>query len=186
MHATLCDFVLDIVQNAHEAGASRIELDFYQTERALSVRVADNGSGMTEEEQMRALDPFYSDGRKHARRRVGLGLPFLVHALEMVEGRWSMQSEKGRGTSVAFAFPLEHIDCPPMGSVVSLFVAAFCMDGDYELVLYRKREGLGLSAGRPELEYRLMRSELAEAAGGLNEAQAIVLARDFLESQESG
>jgi hypothetical protein len=181
MHASLCDFVLDIAQNSHEAGARLIEIDFYETESELSVRVEDDGSGMTEAERAKALDPFYTDGKKHVRRRVGLGIPFLVQTLEMTGGRWSLESEKGKGTRFSFSFDLGHLDTPPIGDAAALFLAAFTMDGEYELILDRKKKREGLA-----LEYRLSRTELREAAGELYDAQAIALARTFLLSQESG
>lgn len=183
MHATLCDFVLDIAQNSHEAGAARIRIDFDETEDELSVTVEDDGSGMTEEELARALDPFYTDGRKHARRRVGLGIPFLVQALEMTGGRRELASEKGKGTRFSFAFRLDHVDTPPLGDPAALFLAALTMDGDYELEIRRTR-AVRAGGGTEPLDYRLSRSELREAAGGLNDARAITLVRAFLLSQE--
>jgi hypothetical protein len=186
VHATLCDFVLDIAQNSHEAGASHIKIDFDETEAELSVSVADDGSGMTEEELKKALDPFYTDGRKHAKRRVGLGIPFLIQALEMTGGRHSLSSAKGKGTRFDFSFRLDNVDTPPLGDPAALFLAALTMDGEYELEIHRSRKpGRGRDEGAAEpLDYRLSRSELREAAGGLNDARAIVLVRDFLESQE--
>ncbi|HOX48159.1 MAG TPA: sensor histidine kinase, partial [Spirochaetales bacterium] len=80
MHYSLGDYVLDIAQNAVESGAGTVRIDFAETEESFSVAVADDGVGMAEEELARALDPFYTDGKKHARRKVGLGLPFLVQA----------------------------------------------------------------------------------------------------------
>jgi hypothetical protein len=185
VHATLCDFVLDIAQNSHEAGASHIKIDFIETERELSVSVADDGSGMTEGELEKALDPFCSDGRKHAARRVGLGIPFLIQTLEMTGGRRELASEKGKGTRFAFAFDLGHVDTPPLGDPAALFLAALTMDGDYELEIHRAREPApGKAGGGEPLDYRLSRSELREAAGGLNDAAAIALVRAFLRSQE--
>ncbi len=183
MHASLCDFVLDIAQNSHEAGASHIKIDFIETEDELSVSVADDGSGMTEEELSKALDPFYTDGRKHAKRRVGLGIPFLIQALEMTGGRHELSSEKGKGTRFGFAFRLDNVDTPPLGDPAALFLAALTMDGDYELEIRRARSA-GAGRGEGPLDYRLSRSELREAAGGLNDAASIVLLRAFLESQE--
>jgi len=186
VHATLCDFVLDIAQNSHEAGASHIKIEFEETEDELSVSVVDDGSGMTETELAKALDPFYTDGRKHVERKVGLGIPFLIQTLEMTGGRHSLTSGKGRGTRFDFTFRLDNVDTPPLGEPAALFLAAMTMDGGYELEIHRSRKvGRGKAAGGGDpLDYRLSRSELREAAGGLNDGQAIVLVRGFLESQE--
>ncbi|MDH7569655.1 MAG: ATP-binding protein, partial [Armatimonadota bacterium] len=72
----LSEHLLDLVYNSVEAGARRVEMEVVEDTRAdrLTLRVADDGRGMTAEEQRRALDPFYTT---RATRRVGLGLPLL-------------------------------------------------------------------------------------------------------------
>ncbi|MDD3058996.1 MAG: sensor histidine kinase, partial [Sphaerochaeta sp.] len=77
MHICIDDYLLDIVQNSFEAASSLVELVLDETESTLACLVRDNGKGMDAEVQKRVLDPFYSDGKKHAKRKVGLGLPFL-------------------------------------------------------------------------------------------------------------
>ncbi len=177
MHYALCDFVLDIVQNAIEAKASLVRLDFDESERWYSVTVTDNGVGMTESQRERALDPFYTDGVKHAKRKVGLGLPFLVQAVEQAGGDFSLESEKGSGTKVSFRFPKDSVDCPPLGDLAGLFQAVLCFPGDYEMSIVRKKPG------RDEA-YSVTRSELAGALGDLERVSSLVMLRDFLESQE--
>ncbi len=86
MHYTLCDYILDIVQNAIEAGSSDTELTIHETPSSLLVTVADTGRGMDAGELEKAKDPFYTDGKKHPGRRVGLGLPFLIQA-SVADGR---------------------------------------------------------------------------------------------------
>ena len=97
MHFGLGDYVLDIAQNAVEAGSVAVVVDLDETVDAFRVSVSDDGRGMTAEERARALDPFYTDGTKHVKRKVGLGLPFLVQAVDLAGGRWTIESEKGRG-----------------------------------------------------------------------------------------
>ncbi len=177
MHYALCDFVLDIVQNSIEAASTLVRLDFDESELWYSVTVTDNGGGMTESQRRRALDPFYTDGTKHAKRTVGLGLPFLVQAVEQAGGAFSLESEKGSGTKVAFRFPKDNVDCPPLGDLAGLFQAVLCFPGDHEMSIARKKPG------RDEA-YELTRSELVEAIGDLERVSSLVMLRDFLESQE--
>ncbi|MDP2790574.1 MAG: ATP-binding protein [Rectinemataceae bacterium] len=177
MHYALCDFVLDIVQNGIEAGSSLVRLDFDESEGWYSVTVTDNGKGMTERERVKALDPFYTDGVKHAKRKVGLGLPFLVQAVEQAGGDFSLESEKGSGTKVAFRFPKDNVDCPPMGDLPGLFQAVLSFSGDHEVEITRRKPGN--KAG-----YEVARSELAEAIGDLERVSSLVMLRDFLSSQE--
>ena len=89
MHFRLCDYVLDLVQNAVESGASLVRLRLDEQAAQFRLTLEDNGCGMDEATSRRALDPFYSDGIKHAARKVGLGLPFVKQALEATGGNRS-------------------------------------------------------------------------------------------------
>jgi len=182
VHYALCDYVLDIAQNAVEAGAGAVRIELDESEESVRVSVSDDGRGMSATERERALDPFYSDGTKHARRKVGLGLPFLAQAVAQAGGEWSLESERGAGTTVAFSFPKGNVDCPPLGDVPGLFLSALCLPGGYEMVIRRSRRGAGAGAGGAA--YELRRSELSEAVGGLERASSLALLRDYLASQE--
>ncbi len=175
MHYCVGDYVLDIAQNAVEAGARTLDVELDEDADGVRVLVADDGKGMSAEEQRRAFDPFYTDGTKHAKRRVGLGIPFLVQAVEQAGGRWDLASEKGRGTTVRFQFPKACVDSPPMGDLPSLFLSLLCLPGGHEMKIRRRGD---------KTAYELTRSELAEAAGGLEKAASLAILRDYLVSQE--
>jgi len=175
MHYTISDFLLDIIQNSIEAGSGKISVGLEESENFFSFTVQDDGCGMDEQHIDRALDPFHSDGIKHPGRKVGLGLPFLKQALEDLDGKFSIESKKGIGTSVRASFPLDHIDTPPVGDLVACLVSALCFFGDYELVCTRKKEGD---------TWELSRSELQEALGDLDSVGSITLLREYLESLE--
>jgi hypothetical protein len=178
MHFSLADYVLDIAQNAVEAGAARVKVLLDEGEKGTTVVVEDDGKGMDEGELRRALDPFYTDGTKHAKRRVGLGLPFLAQATEQAGGDFAIRSEKGGGTRVDFRFPADNVDSPPMGDLPGLFLSVLCLPGDHELVIERRK------GGAEGFSYRLVRSELAGAVGGLEMASSLALLREYLASQE--
>lgn len=99
--------------------------------------------------------------------------------MEQAEGSFSLKLERGKGTEVPFFFPASNIDSPPVGDVVSLFVALFSMAGTREMKLRRMRARNGLS-------YEVKKSELVEAAGDLASASSLSLVRQFLASQEEG
>jgi hypothetical protein len=179
----VCDFILDIVQNSVEAGASHVMLDLAEDDAELRVAVEDDGKGMNAEEKKKALDPFHTDGTKHLKRKVGLGIPFLVQAVEQAGGSWSIDSETGKGTRVGFSFPKESVDCPPLGDVPGLFLSAFCFPGSHEMRIRRERSPMH---GDPGLEYEMLRSEIAEAVGGLERGSSLALLREYLDSQENG
>ncbi len=194
MHYALCDYVLDIGQNAVEAGAGMVRIAFDETADETRASVEDNGCGMSGEQVQRALDPFFTDGTKHVKRHVGLGLPFLKQATEQAGGAFSIESEKGKGTRVAFSFPKDNVDSPPMGEIPELFLSLLCLPGDYEMVIRRTRSG-GIESGAVEprgqkppvlkaLSYELSRKELAEAVGGLERVDSLTMLREYLVSQE--
>ncbi len=178
MHFAVCDFLLDLVQNSVEAGAGTITVSVDDDGEWISASVADDGKGMDEVELERAKDPFYTDGKKHSRRKVGLGIPFLLHAVEQAGGDCALESRKGEGTSFRFRFPAAGVDTPPLGDLPGFFLSALCFDGDYELVIRRSSRALGVS-------YEAGRSELREAAGDFTDAGALVLVGEYLRSQET-
>ena len=96
--------MLDIAQNSIEAGSSVVTVDMIEKDSILSVCIGDNGKGMTSEILAKVQDPFYTDGRKHETRSVGLGIPFLDQAAKAAGGEFEIKSEEGLGTSVFFLF----------------------------------------------------------------------------------
>ena len=182
------DFIADIAQNALEAGSAQVGLCIDESDSCIEVEVTDDGRGMDEGEAARALDPFYTDGRKHPGRRVGLGLPFLKQAIDLSGGDFSLRSEKGRGTQVRFRFDKGNLDCPPVGDIPAALFSILCLPGDGELTIRRTRkaEVSAKAAARAGLSYELRKSELAEALGSLEDASALALLKQYVLSQEEG
>lgn len=175
MHATICDYLADIVQNAIEAGASRIAVGLTEDENHVRVTVTDNGKGMDAATQAHIWDPFYSEAGKHAHRRVGLGLPLLRQAVEATAGELSLESAAGQGTTLRFAFDTRHLDAPPLGDLPVTLLGLLAFEGTYDLQLTRRRFGKA---------YAISRAELADALGDLHAAGNLALARDYLRGQE--
>jgi hypothetical protein len=175
VHATLCDLMMDLVQNSVEANATEIELNISETSEEFEFSVKDNGKGMSKETQSKAIDPFYSDGEKHAHRRVGLGLPFLLQTAEAAEGHATIESEEGRGTLIHFCAKANHVDLPPAGNVASTAVMMMSLPFVGELRIVRQTECDS---------YTLSRAELEETLGDLNDAQNLQLMKTYIESQE--
>jgi hypothetical protein len=165
----------DIVQNAVEADATRIELTIRETQETLEFEVKDNGKGMNNETQAKAVNPFYSNGRKHAHRRVGLGLPFLFQTAEAAGGDASIESEEGRGTLIRFRAQAQHMDLPPFGDFPNAAAMILTMLPEGELTISKTRNGEG---------YTFCRSELEEAIDGLQSAGGLTLLKTFIASQE--
>jgi len=175
MHFTLADLITDITQNAVEAGSDLVELEVSENENEFRFLVKDNGKGMTEEELKRAVDPFVTDGVKHPNRKVGLGLPFLIQTAEQSGGGSDIKSEKGKGTTVTAWFDVKNVDIPPTGDIAGMFRTILMFNGNAEIVLRRRK---------PNDEYEVRKSELAEAIGGFEEVSSLVLLKEYLNSLE--
>lgn len=179
MHIFICDFLLDIVQNSFEAGSTEVFLTLEEDDTLLVCTVEDNGKGMDEDLQARVLDPFVTDGVKHTKRKVGLGLPFLVQATTACEGSFSLQSELGRGTKVTCSFPLNNVDTPPFGDLPSTLLALMSHPLADELVVKRT-----LTTVKGEGGYELSKRELTDILGQLSTSGTLNLLKKFLVSQE--
>jgi len=177
MHFEITDFIIDIVQNSCEAASKLVAVELHESAYYIDVLVRDDGKGMDDREIARSLDPFVTDRHKHPGRKVGLGLPFLKQAIDQSGGSFSLKSEKGKGTEVAFRFDRGQIDCPPLGDVSGLFLSILCLPGGQEMTIERTKTGLS---------YVLRKSELAEALGDLEHGSSLVLLKQYLRSQEEG
>jgi hypothetical protein len=175
MHLTICDYLADVVQNAVEAGAGRVTVDVREGAGAVEIAVVDDGKGMDEATLKKAFDPFHSEAGKHPGRRVGLGLPFLRQAVEQTGGLMKVESRPGVGTAVRFQFPISHADTPPAGDWAGTLTSLMALTGGFDLAVTRRR---GAAA------YAVSRSELSEALGGLDTAETLKLAREYLAGLE--
>lgn len=182
MHYTLCDLLADLTQNAVEAEASKVTVEFFETEKDLKVCIRDNGKGMDADTLKRVSDPFFTDGIKHPNRKIGLGIPFLIQTTSETGGEWEIDSVLHEGTSVFARFDLTNIDTPPVGDVVGFFRQILLFEGsvpEYDLEIVRTKQGT------LNCSYKVVRSELIDALGGIEDAEALSLMRTYLESMES-
>jgi anti-sigma regulatory factor (Ser/Thr protein kinase) len=108
--------IFDIAENSIAAGADRVLISIVDEEGTTlrTIRVEDNGKGMSKEQMIHASDPFYTS---RTTRRVGLGLPLFRQHAEMTGGGMTIHSEEGTGTVVQAVFDMVHPDCQPMGDL---------------------------------------------------------------------
>lgn len=180
MHYNLCDLIADLTQNSVEAQAAKITVELHETDKDLTVYIRDNGKGMSPEVLQKAVNPFYTDGIKHPKRKIGMGIPFLIQTAADTGGFWDIQSREGEGTTVTARFDVTNIDTPPIGDVPLLFRQILTLPGSYEMQIIRKKH-----SKTAVFEYEFFRSELIEALGGLETAGDLALLLDFLQSQET-
>ena len=114
--------ILDVLENALEAGATEVTLEIDEDLRAdrLVIAVRDNGRGMDAQTARRALDPFFTT---RTTRHVGLGLPLFAAAARRCEGDLSLVSAPGQGTAVTATFQHSHVDRAPLGDLTGTLLA---------------------------------------------------------------
>jgi len=73
--------------------------------------VADTGIGIAEKDLPRLTERFYrvDSGRSRATGGTGLGLSIVKHALEHLDGKLSIESEVGVGTTFTCSFPIHRV-----------------------------------------------------------------------------
>ena len=174
MHASICDLLADLVQNAIEADAHSIDLELREGSNHIEAKVSDNGKGMDQLTLSRARDPFFSEPGKH-KRRVGLGIPFLYQIAEQTGGEAEIKSTPGKGSCVKFCFDSTHTDLPPLGDVATTLLQLMSFDRDFDFQVKRSRNGYA---------YQVSRSELIDALGELKSSDSLLLARTYLRNQE--
>ena len=106
--------LLDIAQNSVTAGATELTLSLVEHNGVLTMTVADNGCGMTEEFLRQVMDPFTTT---RTTRKVGMGLPLLRLTAEQASGTLRVESSPGVGTTTTAVFHTHDIDCPPLGDI---------------------------------------------------------------------
>jgi anti-sigma regulatory factor (Ser/Thr protein kinase) len=129
--------IMDVLQNSLAAGARNVELDIEENsdEDLLTIRVRDDGKGMTKEELEKVQDPFYTTKRDMG---VGLGIPMFKWVAEHCDGHFSMESSPGRGTTLEATFRLSHIDRPPIGDLASTIFGLVASCPDVRLLIRYK------------------------------------------------
>jgi len=110
--------ILDIVENGITAGADCIHIEVTESRTAdfLTIKIRDNGRGISAEKLARLKDPFVTS---RTTRRVGLGLPLLAAAAERCDGKLAVEAGTPGGTEVTATFRYSHIDRAPMGDMAS-------------------------------------------------------------------
>ena len=149
--------ILDIAENSSRANATCIEITLIEdlAEDILSLEIKDNGKGMDEDAIQKAMDPFYTTKKV---RRVGLGLPMLEQASITAGGRFSIESQVGKGTRILAQFKHSHIDRQPIGDIPGSIVALIVGNPDIDILYNHIRNGR---------TYTLDTSEIRSALDGV-------------------
>ncbi|MBR4410151.1 MAG: ATP-binding protein [Firmicutes bacterium] len=134
--------ILDVAQNSVTAKATLIEISITgdSTSDLLTIRIADNGCGMTEEQVRNVTDPFFTSRKT---RKVGLGIPFFKMAAELTGGSFQIESAVGVGTTTTAVFGLSSIDRMPLGNMADTMRVLVGPNPDIDFVLTMELDGSG-------------------------------------------
>ncbi len=129
--------ILDIAENCIAAGADRVAICVKEEAASdlLSIRIEDDGKGMSREEISSCSDPFFTS---RTTRRVGMGIPLLRQQSERCGGGLEIESEKGVGTKVGATFRLKHPDRQPLGDLEGCWILLASVNPGIEWVLHLK------------------------------------------------
>ena len=146
--------ILDVLENAIEAGAARVELrieEDLETDR-LTIEVIDNGRGMDEKTLAHVLAPFFTTRQT---RHVGLGLPLFAAAAERCNGALRVESQVGQGTRVVATFQHSHIDRAPLGDIKGTLLAFLMTERPVDLHYVHRVDGRTFEFDTAELRAEL-------------------------------
>jgi anti-sigma regulatory factor (Ser/Thr protein kinase) len=131
--------ILDIVENAIEAGARKVRIFVEENvkKNILFIKIEDDGIGMDKKTATEVLDPFFTTKRS---KNVGLGLPMLAQSAREAEGDLRIESEKGKGTTIIAEFKYDHIDRRPLGNLVDTLLAIIATTGQEVEIFYEHKK----------------------------------------------
>lgn len=109
---------MDVAQNSVRAQADLVEIAVSESDREdnLTIRISDNGCGMTDEQVQQVIDPFFTT---RTTRKVGLGVPLFKLSAEQTGGSFDIQSKVGEGTTTTASYVKSSVDMTPLGDINS-------------------------------------------------------------------
>ena len=157
--------ILDIVQNSVKAEAKNILIEIEESleKDRLSIKIADDGCGMSEEFLKRVRDPFTTT---RTTRKAGMGISLLEAAANQTGGELSITSKLGEGTTLEVWFVLSSIDRAPLGDMAETMVTIISGAPDIDYI-YRHRTDKD--------EFELNTSELRAMLGEVSLSEPEIL-----------
>ncbi len=135
-------YCLDIVMNSIKAQATEIKITLIDSkeEDVLSLRIEDNGCGMSEAMQARVCDPFFTT---RTTRKVGLGVAFFKSMAMQCEGNFELSSKENVGTMIYSSVKKSHWDAPPLGNMPETLITLIqAKENIHYIFSYQSDKGL--------------------------------------------
>lgn len=171
--------ILDIAENSVKAKATLTEISIEETSEKIVISITDDGCGMTDEILKTVTDPFYTT---RTTRKVGMGIPLLKLQAEQTGGKLVIESRHisshpdNHGTKVCATFYKNHIDCTPLGDVVSSIITLIQGHPNTDFLFTHKFEN-----GEVTLDTRELRNVLEGVP--LNTYEVIKWIEEYLKEQ---
>ncbi len=101
--------MMNLISNAsaYSPANTTVTVDLESSGDLVKLSVTDQGEGVSEEDQKRLFDPFFRGNSEFARGQsgLGLGLAIVKAIVDAHDGRISVRSQPGSGTSVTVLIP---------------------------------------------------------------------------------
>lgn len=145
--------ILDIAENSIDAGATKVEIEIIVrvADDRLILRIRDDGRGMDGDMIRMVKDPFFTT-KTVRQKKFGLGIPLLAQAAEECNGRFSIESEVGKGTVITAEFQHSHIDMKPLGDIGSTMTVLIGGHPEIEFSLLYEKDGFSYRLDTEELK----------------------------------
>ena len=96
---------------AHTPAGTKIEVSLSQDTDGVRIKIADNGPGLSKEDQAKIFERFYRADPSRVRNDgegTGLGLSIVDAVMRAHAGKVSVESELGKGATFTLFFPLDN------------------------------------------------------------------------------
>jgi len=165
---------MDIIRNSIAAQAGKISIVISADVNAdeLVIEVADNGTGMDEEQLGQVVSPFTTS---RTTRKVGLGIPLFEASARRAQGYLTIESARGAGTDLKAHFKISHIDRPPLGDVAETIRNIVMSEPQVDIELVLKKE----KTGCVRFDTQEVRQQLGEVP--INRYEVLDWIRDYVE-----
>jgi len=146
--------ILDLIENAIAAGASRVAVGISQETEwdLMRIVVEDNGPGLSISAQ-RAMDPFYTTKKG---KKTGLGLSLFRFRIEQAGGELILDRSTLGGLAVRATLSLVHVDRNPLGDLAATISSVVAANSRLELSLRIRIDGREQIIVRSEVARQLV------------------------------
>lgn len=108
----LTSAITNLLNNAVQAGATKLGIQVEAQAREVCLRVLDNGRGIAAEQLPRICEPFFTTRSQGT----GLGLAVVQSVVQSHQGRLDVSSVEGKGSCFTLYLPLEHVQTPMLNA----------------------------------------------------------------------